>query len=291
MQILPFDKRDGFIWFNGSYIRWNDATTHILNHGLHYGSCVFEGIRIYDEKIFKLKEHIDRLYKSASILDLDIPFKPEIISEITKTITIKQKVKNGYIRPVVWRGSEMMAISALKATTNVAIACWEWPSYFSPEKLLEGIKLTLSKWKRPSPESAPTDSKAAGLYMICSLSKHEAEKDGYDDALMLDYRDYIAEATGANIFFVKNKKIFTPKADCFLNGITRQTVIEIAKKNKIEFFEDYYDLDFLKHCDEAFLTGTAVEITPVSSIDKFKFEKREITKFLIDEFHKEIKNY
>ena len=290
MQILPFDDRNGFIWFNGEYIEWKEARTHILNHGLHYGSCVFEGLRIYDGKIFKLEDHIERLFNSATILDLKIPYDYNKVIEVTKKITLKQNVRNGYIRPVAWRGSEMMAISALKGSTNLAIAAWEWPSYFSPDKLLEGIKLTTSRWKRPSPDSAPTDSKAAGLYMICSLSKHEAEKNGYDDALMLDFRGYVAEATGANIFFVKDKEIFTPKPDCFLNGITRKTVIEIAEENKLKVNESHFKPDFLKSCQESFLTGTAVEITPIKCIDEFKFEDRQITKFLISEFKKKVKN-
>ena len=288
MQILPFDNRDGFIWLNGKFVKWRDANIHVLNHGLHYASCVFEGLRIYDGRIFKLDKHIERLFNSAKILDLDIPFDYKDVLNITKEIIIKQNVSNGYVRPVVWRGSEMMAISAKEGSTNLAIAAWEWPSYFSPEKLLEGIKLNVSKWLRPSPESAPTDSKAAGLYMICSLSKHEAEKLGFDDALMLDYRGYIAEATGANIFFVKNSELFTPIADCFLNGITRQTVIEIAKENKIKVHESHFKLDFLKACDEVFLTGTAVEITPVSCIKKLNFEDRKLTKFLMSEFNKKV---
>ena len=288
MQILPFDNRDGFIWLNGKFIKWSDANIHVLNHGLHYASCVFEGLRIYDGRIFKLDKHIERLFNSAKILDLDIPFDYKDVLNITKEIIIKQNVSNGYVRPVVWRGSEMMAISAKEGSTNLAIAAWEWPSYFSPEKLLEGIKLNVSKWLRPSPESAPTDSKAAGLYMICSLSKHEAEKLGFDDALMLDYRGYVAEATGANIFFVKNNELFTPIADCFLNGITRQTVIEIAKENKIKVHENHFKLDFLKNCDEVFLTGTAVEITPVSCIKNFNFEDRKLTKFLMSEFKKKV---
>ena len=219
MQMIPFDKRDGFIWINGSFEKWDEAKVHVLNHGLHYASCVFEGIRIYNGKIFKLNEHIQRLYKSAEILDLKIPFQLNDICLHVKDVVKKQNVKNGYIRPVVWRGSEMMAISAEKASTNIAIACWEWPSYFSPDKLLKGINLSVAEWTRPSPQSAPTDSKAAGLYMICSLSKHKAEKAGFDDALMLDYRGYIAEATGANIFFVNNGELFTPKPDCFLSLI------------------------------------------------------------------------
>ena len=288
MQMIPFDKRDGFIWINGSFEKWDEAKVHVLNHGLHYASCVFEGIRIYNGKIFKLNEHIQRLYKSAEILDLQIPFQLNDICLHVKDVVKKQNVKNGYIRPVVWRGSEMMAISAEKASTNIAIACWEWPSYFSPDKLLQGINLSVAEWTRPSPQSAPTDSKAAGLYMICSLSKHKAEKAGFDDALMLDYRGYIAEATGANIFFVKNGELFTPKPDCFLDGITRQTVIKIAKRIKIKVTEDHFKIDFVSNCSEAFLTGTAVEITPINSIDNYKFKERTITKKLIDEFNKEV---
>ena len=288
MQMIPFDKRDGFIWINGSFEKWDEAKVHVLNHGLHYASCVFEGIRIYNGKIFKLNEHIQRLYKSAEILDLKIPFRLNDICLHVKDVVKKQNVKNGYIRPVVWRGSEMMAISAEKASTNIAIACWEWPSYFSPDKLLQGINLSVAEWTRPSPQSAPTDSKAAGLYMICSLSKHKAEKAGFDDALMLDYRGYIAEATGANIFFVNNGELFTPKPDCFLNGITRQTVIKIARRIKIKVTEDHFKIDFLSNCSEAFLTGTAVEITPINSINNYKFKERTITKKLIDEFNKEV---
>jgi branched-chain amino acid aminotransferase len=286
--MIPFDKRDGFIWINGSFEKWDEAKVHVLNHGLHYASCVFEGIRIYNGKIFKLNEHIQRLYKSAEILDLKIPFQLNDICLHVKDVVKKQNVKNGYIRPVVWRGSEMMAISAEKASTNIAIACWEWPSYFSPDKLLKGINLSVAEWTRPSPQSAPTDSKAAGLYMICSLSKHKAEKEGFDDALMLDYRGYIAEATGANIFFVKNGELFTPKPDCFLNGITRQTVIKIARRIKIKVTEDHFKLDFVSNCSEAFLTGTAVEITPINSINNYTFKERTITKKLIDEFNKEV---
>ncbi len=288
MQILPFDNRDGFIWLNGKFVEWREANIHVLNHGLHYASCVFEGLRIYNGIIFKLDEHIERLFKSAKILDLDIPYGYKEVIDITKEIIVKQNVSDGYVRPVVWRGSEMMAISAKKGSTNLAIAAWEWPSYFSPKKLLEGIKLNVSKWLRPSPESAPTDSKAAGLYMICSLSKHEAEKLGFDDALMLDYRGYVAEATGANIFFVKGGELFTPIADCFLNGITRQTVIQIAQENKIKVHEKHFKLDFLKTCDEVFLTGTAVEITPVSRIKDFNFDDRKITKFLMSQFKKKV---
>ena len=269
---------------NGNFINWNDAKVHVLNHGLHYGSCVFEGIRVYNKKVFKLMEHTERLFLSAKTLDLDIDYTTNEIMEYTKQIVDKQKVVNGYIRPVVWRGSEKMAISAKTGKTNIAIATWPWPSYFSPEQILKGIKMSISDWRRPPPNCAPINSKAAGLYMICSLSKHKAESNGFDDALMLDYRDYIAEATGANIFFVKDNTLFTPKADCFLNGITRKTVIQIAKNIGITVKEEFLELNFLSKCEEAFLTGTAVEITPVSSIGDHVFKNRDITKKLIDAF-------
>ena len=284
MQLIPFDNREGFIWMNGSVLEWNQAKIHVLNHGLHYGSCVFEGIRIYNRKIFKLKEHIERLFFSAKILDLDIPYKHEELIEFTELIVKKQNIEDGYIRPVVWRGSEMMAISSKEASINIAIAAWKWPSYFSPEKILQGINMSIAEWKRPPPQCAPTNSKAAGLYMICSLSKHKAESNGFDDALMLDHRNFIAEATGANIFFVKNKKIFTPIADCFLDGITRKTVIEIANNIGIEVEEKHLEANFMKDCSEAFLTGTAVEITPINSVDDYKFSDRDVTKLLIKEF-------
>jgi len=285
MQMIPFNKRDGYIWIDGEFKEWSESNVHVLNHGLHYGSCVFEGIRIYDGKIFKFDEHMERLYKSADILDMKIPFKIQIIKNIIYELVQKQKVKDGYIRPVVWRGSEKMAISAIDAKTHIAVATWEWPSYFSPDKIMQGIRLTKANWVKPSPNSAPVNSKAAGLYMICSLSKHEAERKGFDDALMMDYRGYIAEATGANIFFIKNNNLYTPTPDCFLNGITRQTVIEIAKKLKIEVHEGKYELSFLKNCEEVFLTGTAVEITPVISIDEHKFKVGKLTKKLIEEFN------
>ena len=289
-MINSFSNRDGVIWFNGSYRKWTESNIHVLNHGLHYGSCVFEGIRVYEGKIFKLKEHTQRLIKSASILDLDIKYSVDDLIDITTGLINKQNIKNGYIRPVAWRGSEKMAISSIDGSTNLAIAAWTWPSYFSPDQVLKGIKLTVSNWRRPAPDSAPTDSKAAGLYMICSLSKHDAEKKGFDDALMLDYRNFIAEATGANIFFVKNDKLFTPLPDCFLNGITRQCVINIAQKLEIEVIEDHFEIDFLEDCDEVFLTGTAVEITPVSSIDKYKFEVGKTSKLLIKEFRRLVKS-
>ena len=274
------------VYISGEIVPEEDAKISIFDSAVLLGDTVTESTRTFNYKPYKLDEHIDRLYKSANILDLSIPYSNKKILDKTIEITRKQKISNGYIRPVVWRGSEMMAISAKKASTNVAIAAWSWPSYFSPDRLLKGIKLTLSEWVRPSPKSAPTDSKAAGLYMICSLSKHQAESKGFDDALMLDYRGFVAEATGANIFFVKDGKLYTPLADCFLNGITRQTVIEIAKRNKIKVFEKHLKPDFISNCDEVFLTGTAVEITPVSKIDSINFKVGRITKLLMEEFSK-----
>ena len=273
MQMIPFDKRDGFIWINGSFEEWNEAKVHVLNHGLHYGSCVFEGIRIYDGKIFKLDEHIQRLFKSADILDLKIPFEMEKICLNVEELVKKQNVINGYIRPVVWRGSEMMAISAQKNKIHVGIAAWEWGSYFDPKLKLNGIKLQTSSWRRPNPNSVPWDTKAAGLYMICTLSKHEAESKGYSDALMLDHEGNIAEATGANVFFKdKNGEIHTPIPDSFLDGITRRTVIGIAKSKNIKVHERKISPTELPNFVGCFLTGTAAEVTPVSCIAENQFK-------------------
>ena len=238
MEPIPFDKRSGKIWFNGKPINWNDVKIHVLSHGLHYASCVFEGERVYDGEIFKLEEHTDRLFHSAKRLGIEIPFSQKIINDSCKDIVAIQKVKNGYVRPVVWRGSEMMAISAQKTKIHVAIAAWDWGSYFDPNLMLKGIKLDISRWRRPAPETIPWDTKASGLYMICTLSKHEAEKKGFTDSLMLDYKGDVAEATGANIFF-KNKsgELHTPIPDSFLDGITRRCIIDIAKSKNIKIVE------------------------------------------------------
>ena len=233
MEMVPYDKRTGKIWFNGETVNWQDAKIHVLNHGLHYASCVFEGERVYDGEIFKLEEHTDRLFYSADRLGIKVPFTKNEINEACKKIILIQKVKNGYVRPVIWRGSEMMAISAQKNKVNVAIASWEWGSYFDPKLKIDGIKLNISKWRRPAPNTIPWDTKAAGLYMICTLSKHEAEAQGFTDSMMLDYEGNVAEATGANIFFkTKDNELHTPIPDSFLDGITRRSVIEIAKMKK-----------------------------------------------------------
>lgn len=284
MALIPFDDRDGYIWMNGNMLDWRDAKVHVLNHGLHYASCVFEGERVYEGRVFKLREHSQRLIDSAKILGFDLPYTLEELEKATRDVVEKQKIVNGYIRPVAWRGSEMMAISAQKTKIHVAIAAWEWPSYFSAEAKERGLKLQLSKWARPAPNTAPTASKAAGLYMICTISKHAAENDGYDDALMLDYRGYIAEATGANMFFIIGDEIHTPTPDCFLDGITRRTVIDLARKRGIKVVERHIKPEELANVKEVFLTGTAAEVTPVGKIGEQQFAVGPITRQLMDDY-------
>jgi len=272
MEQIPFDKRTGKIWFNNELVDWSSAKVHVLNHGLHYASCVFEGERVYDGNIFKLSEHTERLFHSAKRMEIQIPYSQSEINQACNQIVSVQNVKNGYVRPVVWRGSEMMAISAQKNKTNVAIATWEWGSYFDPKLKLKGIKLNISRWKRPNPNSVPWDTKASGLYMICTLSKHEAESQGFTDSLMLDHEGNIAEATGANIFFKdKEGSLHTPIPDSFLDGITRRCVIDLAKSKKIKVIERKIKPAEISNFVGCFLTGTAAEITPVSQIDKFNF--------------------
>tara|TARA_B100000959_G_C14819555_1_gene557260 strand:- start:48 stop:935 length:888 start_codon:yes stop_codon:yes gene_type:complete len=285
MGPVPFDKRSGKIWFNGQLVNWHDVKIHVLSHGLHYASCVFEGERVYDGEIFKLEEHTDRLFHSASRLGFKIPYSQEILNKSSKDIVAIQKVKNGYVRPVVWRGSEMMAISAQKTKIHVAIATWEWGSYFDPNLKLKGIKLDISKWKRPAPDTIPWDTKASGLYMICTLSKHEAERKGFTDSLMLDYQGNVAEATGANIFFKnKNNELHTPIPDSFLDGITRRCIINIAKSKNIKIVERKIKPEELSNFTGCFLTGTAAEVTPVSQIDNYKFTVCDVIKDLSESY-------
>ena len=273
MDSVPFDKRKGKIWFDSSLVEWEDAKLHILTHGLHYASAVFEGLRVYDRKIFKLNEHSQRLIYSANRLDFDIPYSLESINKFCNEIVSVQNIKNGYVRPIAWRGSEMMAVSAQKNKIHVAIAAWEWGSYFDPKLKVDGIKLNISSWRRPSPNSVPWDTKAAGLYMICTLSKHEAESAGFADSLMLDHEGNIAEATGANIFFKNSdNELHTPTPDSFLDGITRRSVIGIAKSKGIKVIERKIAPDEMKNFIGCFLTGTAAEITPVSQIGKYNFK-------------------
>ena len=288
MEIIPFDKRIGFIWYNGEFVEWQNATTHVLNHGLHYGSCVFEGLRVYGEKIYKLEKHTDRLFFSAQRMGIDVPYSKDEINRAHEETIKKMNIKYGYVRPVIWRGSEMMAISAQKNMINVAVATWEWPSYFTKEDRLKGISLQTAVWKRPPPDCIPTDTKAAGLYMICTLSKHEAEKNGYTDALMLDYKGRVSESTGSNIFLVINGEIHTPVPDCFLNGITRQAVIEIAKNEGINVIERDIYPDEISKAEEIFLTGSAVEVTPVGKIDNQNFKVGNITTKISSLYMKEV---
>ena len=273
MESIPYDKRSGKIWFNGQTVDWADANIHILNHGLHYASCVFEGERVYEGEIFKLEDHTERLFHSANRMGIKVPYSQAEINEASKNIVNIQNVQNGYVRPLIWRGSEMMAISAQKNKVHVAIATWEWGSYFDPKLKLNGIKLNISNWRRPAPNTIPWDTKASGLYMICTLSKHEAEAKGYTDSLMLDFEGNVAEATGANIFF-KNKsgELHTPIPDSFLDGITRREVIKIAKSKGIKVVERKIKPEEMKDFVGCFLTGTAAEVTPVSQIAQNNFK-------------------
>jgi len=285
MEMIPYDKRSGKIWFNGQTVNWEDAQIHVLNHGLHYASCVFEGERVYDGEIFKLEEHTERLFYSAKRMGIKMPYSQKEINVACKNIVNIQKVKNGYVRPVIWRGSEMMAISAQKNKIHVAIATWEWGSYFDPKLKVDGIKLNISKWRRPAPNTIPWDTKAAGLYMICTLSKHEAEAQGFTDSLMLDFEGNVAEATGANVFFKsKDGQLHTPIPDSFLDGITRRAVIEIANSKNIIVNERKIAPDEMDSFVGCFLTGTAAEITPVSKIDKFDFKVCDLIKDLSNSY-------
>ena len=271
--MIPYDKREGKIWYNNDLVDWQDVKLHVLSHGLHYGSFVFEGLRVYEGQIFKLEEHTERLYHSAKRMGIKIPYSKDEINKATKKIVSVQNIQNGYVRPFAWRGSEMMAISAQQTKIHVAIATWEWGSYFDPKLKTEGIKLNISKWRRPAPNTIPWDTKASGLYMICTLSKHEAEQQGYTDSLMLDHEGNVAEATGANIFFKdKEGNLHTPIPDSFLDGITRRTIIKIAKSKNIKIHERKISPKELSKFVGCFLTGTAAEVTPVSCIADFKFK-------------------
>lgn len=293
MDIIPFDKRDGFIWYNGNFVPWSDAKVHILNHGLHYASSVFEGERVYNGKIFECSWHSRRLHESANYLGFKVPYTADQLNEFKKLTVKKQNITDGYMRVFAWRGSEKMAISAQNNFIHTAIACWPWPPYYSDEARKKGIRLKFAKYKRPSPETAPIAAKAAGLYMICTISKHEAENEGYNDALMLDYRGYLAEATGANLFLVMNNdEIHTPTADCFLNGITRQTIIKLAKKRGIKIVERHIKPEELAEVKDAFLTGSAAEITRISEVDNKYFypQASKATTDLIKDYHQLVRS-
>jgi branched-chain amino acid aminotransferase len=284
MSLIPFDDRDGFIWYDGALTPWREVKLHVLTHALHYASAVFEGERSYGGKIFKLREHSQRLLDSAKILGFEIPYTVEAIDAACYEVIKANGIVDGYVRPIAWRGSEMMGVSAQQSKIHLAIAAWQWPAYFSPEARMRGIRMMWAPWRRPAPETAPTKSKAAGLYMICTLSKHAAENAGYADALMLDWRGQIAEATGANIFLVQEGKIHTPTPDCFLDGITRRSVIDLARKAGMTVIERAILPDELAQTQEVFITGTAAEVTPVAEIGPHRFQVGQITQRLVADF-------
>ncbi|WP_299472860.1 branched-chain amino acid aminotransferase [uncultured Roseibium sp.] len=284
MAGVPFDQLSGDIWYDGEFVPWSDAKLHILSHGLHYGSSVFEGERAYGGRIFKSEEHTERLLESARTLGFEIPWTAEQINAAKDETLARMKLTDAYIRPVAWRGSEMMGISAQHNTIHLAIAAWEWPSYFKPEERLKGIRLDMAEYRRPDPKTAPFKAKAAGLYMICTISKHTAESKGYTDALMLDWRGQVAECTGANIFFVKDGQIHTPTPDCFLDGITRRTVIGLARDRGIEVIERVIMPEELGGFEQCFVTGTAAEVTPVSEIAGTNFKVGDIIETLMKDY-------
>ncbi|MDK1374974.1 MULTISPECIES: branched-chain amino acid aminotransferase [unclassified Sinorhizobium] len=288
MAAIPFDQLDGEIWFNGEFVPWKDAKIHVLTHGLHYASAVFEGERAYGGRIFKLTEHNQRLHQSAAILGFKIPYSVDELDSASKELLKRQGFSEAYVRPIAWRGSEQMGVSAQNSRINVAIAIWQWGSYFNPAEKLKGIRLDIAEYRRPDPRTAPSKSKAAGLYMICTISKHAAEAKGYADALMLDWRGQVAEATGANVFFVKDGVLHTPVPDCFLDGITRRTVIELAKRRGYEVVERVIMPEELSGFSECFLTGSAAEVTPVSEIGPYRFAPATITETLMNDYTKEV---
>ena len=288
MALVPFDDRDGFIWYDGALVPWRDAKLHVLSHGLHYASGVFEGERAYAGNIFKLRAHTERFHNSARLLGFEIPWTADEIDAACMQVLQANGQTDAYVRPVAWRGSEMMGVSAQNNKIHLAIATWQWPSYFDPVQRLKGIRLALADYRRPDPQTAPVRAKAAGLYMICTISKHIAERKGYADAMMLDWQGRVAECTGANIFFVKDGKIHTPIADCFLSGITRATAIMLAKKRGIEVIERRILPEELSGFTECFITGTAAEVTAVSEIAQWKFVPAAITTPLMDDYTAEV---
>jgi len=284
MAPIPYDNRDGFIWMNGALIPWREAKVHVLTHALHYASAVFEGERVYSGEIFKLTEHTERLHASAQMLGFTIPYSVAEIDQACRDVVRAQNIVDGYVRPIAWRGSEQMGVSAQATRINLAVACWDWGSYFDPAARMKGLRLRMADYRRPDPATAPSKSKATGLYMICTIEKHKAEAEGYADALMLDWRGRVAEATGANVFFVKNDVLHTPTPDCFLDGITRRTVIELARKRGLEVVERAILPEEMEGFEQCFLTGTAAEVTPVSEIGPYSFKVGDIVKTLMEDY-------
>jgi len=288
MSPISFDQQDGWIWLDGALTPWAEARLHVLSHGLHYGSSVFEGERAYGGEIFKSLEHSERLLRSAEVLDFEIPYSAAEIDAAKRLVIAQNGLVDAYVRPVAWRGSEMMGVSAQKNTIHLAIAAWEWPSYFDPAERLKGIRLDIADYRRPDPMTAPCHSKAAGLYMICTISKHAAERKGYADALMLDWQGRVAECTGANVFFTRDGAIHTPTADCFLDGITRRTVIDLARRRGFEVIERRIMPDELGSFNECFITGTAAEVTPVSEIAPHRYQPGDVTRTLMEDYMAEV---
>ncbi len=288
MAAQSYDRLEGVIWYDGKLVPWADANLHVFSHGLHYASCVFEGERAYGGQIFKCTEHSERLKRSAEVLDFTIPYSIAEIDAAKRLVVERNGKKEAYVRPVAWRGSEMMGVSAQSNKIHLAIGTWEWPSYFDPAERLKGIRLDLAEYRRPDPKTAPCLAKAAGLYMICTISKHKAERKGYADAMMLDWEGRVAECTGANIFFIRDGKIHTPVADCFLDGITRKTAIDLARRRGVEVIERRIMPDELSNFSECFITGTAAEVTPVSEIANWKFTPGAITKQLMEDYTVEV---
>jgi branched-chain amino acid aminotransferase len=285
---VPFDQRSDLIWLDGKLIATVDCQISVLSHGLHYASCVIEGERAYGGEIFEGTKHSERLKRSAEILDFEIPYSVAEIDAAKRLVLEKNKQKDAYVRPIAWRGSEQLGVSAQNNTIHLAIATWEWPSYFDPAQRLKGIRLDLAEYRRPDPKTAPCLAKASGLYMICTISKHRAEKRGYADAMMLDWQGRVAECTGANIFFIKDGKIHTPIADCFLSGITRATVIAIAHRHGMEVIERRIMPEELSGFSECFITGTAAEVTAVSEIADWKFSPGRVTQTLMSDYTAEV---
>jgi branched-chain amino acid aminotransferase len=288
MSATPFDQRDGWIWYDGQIVPWKDAQLHVLSHGLHYGSSVFEGERAYGGEVFKSSEHSERLKKSAEILDFEIPYSVAEIDAAKRLVLEKNGQTDAYLRPVAWRGSEMMGVAAQHNKIHLAIASWEWPSYFDPAQKMKGIRIDMAEYRRPDPATAPSAAKAAGLYMICTISKHKAERKGYADALMLDWQGRVAECTGANVFFTRDGIIHTPLADCFLDGITRRTVIELARRRGLEVAERRIMPEELSSFNECFITGTAAEVTPVAEIGPYTYQPGNISKTLMEDYMAEV---
>jgi branched-chain amino acid aminotransferase len=288
MSAAPFDQREGWIWYDGQLVPWKDAKLHVLSHALHYASSVFEGERAYEGVIFKSTEHSERLRKSAEILDFEIPYSVAEIDAAKRLVLERNGRKDAYLRSVAWRGSEMMGVSAQHNTIHLAVASWEWPSYFDPAEKMKGIRLDLAEYRRPDPATAPSTAKASGLYMICTISKHRAERKGYADALMLDWQGRVAECTGANVFFIRDGVLHTPVADCFLDGITRRTVIDLARRRGFEVEERRILPDELATFNECFITGSAAEVTPVSEIGPYRFTPGNMTRVLMEDYSDEV---